>query len=246
VSYRAIFKDDKFNGSKMMKCNKCGQDNAAEAKFCSACGSSMADVVNSSVNNPTDTPMSANAQPVVPMASISSGNFNNLNATAQTKRNPAHIVLAIECIFGILFVTAMVGLVIWLMTSKNKAEVLSCKQETAAVTESYAYTFEGDKMSKAEITYIWDKTIEDDESAFGVAMMVAMKDDLEKEYGSVPGVDLKIDDSRTIAVISYVLDLNKVEGDVKKEILDDIDGKSLEDLKKEGQADGYTCTVKGD
>ena len=210
-----------------MKCNKCGQENMMGASFCSTCGNALS---GNTVTPPPTTPVT--------------GNFNNLNANAQTKKNPAHVVMIVECIVGVIFLVAIAALIIWLVTSKNKIEALSCSQETPAVSESFTYTFNGNEMIKAERTYIWDKTVEDDDSAFGVAMIIAMKDELEAEYKNEPGVEFKISDGRSIATISYVIDMNAVDASTEAEILDDIDGKTLSELKTAAQSEGFTCTVK--
>lgn len=225
-----------------MKCNQCGQENVAGAKFCSACGNAI--VQENIPQNPTPvtTPMPNTTAP------ITSG-FNNLNAPAQAKKNPAHIIMIIECIVGVVFLVAVASLIIWLVVSSHsgKTEAMRCHKDGEALSQSMAITYNNNKLSKYEITYIIDHTVDENKltsserndlmSASFITLGLA-------ELEGSKGINYRVSESSTITTVSFVADISEMDKSEAAELTEDFDGKTSDDIKSEYQKAGFTCEKK--
>ena len=231
-----------------MKCNKCGQENITGAKFCSACGYAL-EQDNVAQSTFASTSMSTSATPVVTTTPITSGGFNNLNAMAQTKKNPANIIMIIECVVGILFVVVVVGLVIWSILGKGGESKLSCEKETKAVSSSLFLTYKKEEVSKLELLYIIDQTVDSDTlrgadvedymSAGFINMALA-------QYDGEDGITYSYSEGKALTTISFAADLVKMKKSDAEDLLDSFadGGATIDKAKKALSDEGYTCTVK--
>lgn len=160
------------------------------------------------------------------------------------KQDSKKMWMMIGGIVAAVVVIAIIIFVIVKMVSGGK-KTLSCTQKSAAVDSSVVYEFENDKVSKAELKYVWDKTVkESDEMATGLALLVTSKDALEKAYESEPGINFSVDDSDSKATISFDVDLKNISSEVREAVLDDDGSTSFDEVKKQVEANGFTCTVE--
>lgn len=217
-----------------MKCNQCGSENADNSAFCAKCGSPL-------------QPSVATPNPAYQPTAISSG-FNNLNAAAPAKKNPAHTILIIECVVGALVLLIIAVLVIWFISSKSGGkEVLSCSKDGRAVTQSVALTYEKNSLSKMEYTYIIDNTIDEDdlrasdEQDLMAAAFAAMA---FAQYEGHAGIDYYYSEKSTITTVSLVADLAKMNKSDVEELAEDAKELSIDEAKSKLVGEGLTCTVK--
>ncbi len=216
-----------------MKCNQCGSENADDSGFCSKCGASL---------QPSPTPA-----PVNPPTTIASG-FNNLNAAVQTKKNPAHTILIIECIVGALVAIGLAVLAIWFINSRSGGtQVLSCTQDGKAVTQSTALTYDKKGLTKLEYTLLLDGTVDEDdlstsdqESLFAAAFLsMALA-----EYEGHEGIDYYYSEKPTLTTVSLTADLTKTNKTDTDELTEDFQGLTMDEIKTVYTKNGYTCSAK--
>lgn len=223
-----------------MKCNQCGSENAENSAFCSKCGSPL---------QPSATSVPASQSGSISQSTSIASGFNNLNASTQAKKNPAHTIMIIECVIGALVLLIMTALVIWFITSKSGGtEVLSCTKDGKAVTQSVAMTYRKNDLSKLEYTLILDNTIDEDDlstsdqqdllSAAFLSMALA-------EYEDHDGIDYYYSEKTAITTISFVADLTKTNQTDTDELTEDFQDLTIDEVKQEYvKNSGFTCTVK--
>lgn len=117
-------------------------------------------------------------------------------------------------------------------------------EEGEALSQSMTFTYDNNKLSKYELTYIIDHTVDEDDltSSERNDLMTAsfMTLGLAELEGS-KGVNYRVSESSTITTISFVADIPEMGKDEAAELTEDLDGKSFDDIKTEYSGAGFTC-----
>lgn len=226
-----------------MKCNQCGNENADNSAFCARCGAQLQPTTQMA------TPVSASTTPL-PGGAVTSApsNFTNLNPSVQPQKKPAHLIMIIGCIAGVLSLTIIAILIVWFISSRSGGkEILSCSKDSKAVTQSVALTYDKKTLTKMEYTYIIDKTINKDDLRASDAeeLMVATFAAMAfAQYDGHDGIEYSHSEKTTITTVSLTADLTKMNKADAAELVEDAKDLSLDETKSKFMSEGFTCTVK--
>lgn len=200
--------------------------------------STKAKVTKSATSEPAKTSAKS-------VASAKNSASSNTKAS-RGKKSSSRTGWMIGGIVAVIAVLALLAFLIFKMICANKTETLSCTQESSVVKSSVVYDFEGGKVNKAVLKYVWDTSVDDgnDVMAAGLALLMASKDALQKAYENEPGINFSATEEGSISTMTFEVNVKEASAEIRDKVLDDDNRETLDEIKKQLEDGGYTCTVE--